>query len=132
MTLAIDSSVLICIFNDEPNRADWLDFLLMSRHGGRLIACDVVWAELASLFATPSALQEKMTKLGIGFSPLDHAACFEAGQLFAGYRRRGGPRARIIADFMIAAHALHHANALASADLDLAEKYAPRLKVVGP
>lgn len=132
MTIAIDSSVLICIFNDEPGRAAWFKFLLDSRMESRFVACDVVWAELGPLFATSALLHETMAKLGVLFSPLNEAASFEAGQLFAAYRRRGGPRTRIIADFMIAAHALHHANALATADLAFAEKYVSRLKLVGP
>ena len=132
MTVAIDSSVLICIFNDESGRAAWFKFLLESRVESRFVACDVVWAELGPLFPTSTALHESMAKLGVAFSPLHEAACFEAGQLFAAYRKRGGPRTRIIADFMIAAHALHHASALATADLTFAQKFAPRLKLVGP
>lgn len=132
MIVAVDSSVLISIFNDEPSRANWFEFLLKARRENQLIACDVVWAELGSLFASFTALTESMAKLGVAFSPLDTEACFEAGQLFAAYRRRGGSRARIITDFMIAAHAGHHATALATADLDFAKKIAPRLQIVGP
>ncbi len=132
MIVAIDSSVLISIFNDEPSRASWFEFLLESRLENRLIACDVVWAEIGSLFRTAAALEESMAKLGVAFSPLNEKACFEAGQLFVAYRKRGGSRSRIIADFMIAAHARHHAAALATADLDFAKTYAPRLRLVGP
>jgi len=132
MTVAVDSSVLICIFNDEPSRASWFKFLLESRVENRLVACDVVWAELGPLFPTSAALHESMRKLGVAFSSLHEEACFEAGQLFGAYRKRGGPRSRIIADFMIAAHALHHATAFATADLDFAQKYLPRMKLVGP
>lgn len=132
MILAVDSSVLICIFNDEPSRARWFEFLLTARLENRLIASDVVWAELASLFPTATALNASMTKLGIEFSPLNEQACFEAGQLFAAYRKRGGPRSRIIADFMIAAHALHQAAGLATGELDFAQKYVPRLRLVRP
>jgi predicted nucleic acid-binding protein len=130
--VALDSSVLFAIFRNERNGARWLDFLLQLRAENQLAACDVVWSEVAPLFADRAALSAGMSALGVFFSPVDEAAAFTAGKLFAEYRKRGGPRGRMVPDVMIAAHALHHASGLATADDDFMRAHFPRLKLLHP
>ena len=130
--IAVDSSVLLAVFKDEPSGGKWLDFLLRLRSENPLAACDVVWSEVAPLFETFQALRTNMTQIGVHFAALDEAVCFAAGQLFASYRKRGGIRGRMIPDFMIAAHALHHAKGLATADDDFMRAHFPRLKIFQP
>src|SRR5437763_10906099 len=132
MTVAIDSSCLIAIFKNERTGARWLDFILALRAEHQLLACDVVWAEVAPLFDDVAALAENMSALGISFSALDEAAAFTAGQLFSQYRSRGGIRARVIPDFLIAAHALRHKARLATADDHLMSRQFPTLKILQP
>lgn len=130
--IAVDSSVLLAIFKGEKSGEAWLNCLLRLRTENPLAACDVVWAEVAPLFATLPALRTGMSHIGVHFSPLDEGACFTAGQLFASYRKRAGARERLIADFLIAAHALEHANGLATADDDFMQAHFPRLKIFKP
>lgn len=130
--IAVDSSVLFAIFKGEPGGEGWLTFLLRVRSENALAACDVVWAEVAPLFPTLPELRTAMSQVGVHFSPLDEEVCFAAGQLFADYRKRGGIRGRVIADFMIAAHALQHASGLATADEDFMRSHFPRLKIFQP
>ncbi|CAN5540694.1 hypothetical protein BH20VER3_BH20VER3_05180 [soil metagenome] len=132
MIVAVDSSALIAIFKEERTGAAWLDFLLQLRSQHQLIACDVVWSEVAPFFPSLRTLQQNMTALGVGFSPLDEAATFAAGRLFASYRKGGGPRGRMIPDIMIAAHALRHEARLATADDDFMKARFPRLKILQP
>lgn len=132
MIVAVDSSALIAIFKDERNGGQWLDFLLSLRAENQLAACDVVWSEVAPLFGSLETLASKMSAIGIAFSPLDEAAAFAAGGLFAGYRGRGGRRGRVIADFMVAAHALQQGGQLATADTDFMREHFPRLKILQP
>ncbi|MGI9115926.1 MAG: type II toxin-antitoxin system VapC family toxin [Chthoniobacterales bacterium] len=130
--IAIDSSPLIAIFKGEAFGAKWLELLLRLRTEDQLAACDVVWAEVGSVFPTLEMLRSSMDEFGIHFAPLDEIACFRAGQLFCDYRRRGGARTRMVADFMIAAHALEHATGLATADDDFVRTHFPRLRIVKP
>jgi len=132
MIVAVDSSVLVAVFRNERNGARWLDFLLQLRTENQLAACDVVWSEIAPLFVDNDALSAGMAAIGVLFSPLDEAAAFTAGRLFADYRKRGGPRGRMVSDFMIAAHALHHAIGLATDDDDFMGAHFPRLKLLRP
>lgn len=130
--IAVDSSVLLAIFKGEATGESWLNYLLRLRMENPLAACDVVWAEVAPLFSTLPALRTSMSQIGVHFSPLDEAACFAAGQLFTDYRKRGGVRGRVIADFLIAAHAIQHASGLATADDDFMRAHFPRLKILQP
>ncbi len=132
MIAAVDSSVLIAIFKNERTGEKWLDFLLQLRTENQLAACDVVWSEVAPFFASLEALTKSMSAIGVAFSPLDEAAAFEAGRLFASYRKRGGARGRMIPDLMIAAHALRHGAGLATADNDFMSTQFPRLKILQP
>jgi predicted nucleic acid-binding protein len=130
--VAVDSSALIAIFKNERSGARWLDFLLQLRSEDQLTACDVVWSEVAPLFASATELQDRMTALGVAFSPLDAVAAYEAGRLFADYRKRGGGRNRVIPDFMIAAHALRHGARLATADDNFMNTHFSKLKTIRP
>ena len=105
MRTAVDSSVLLAIFNDEPGGKSWLDVLMQARREGPLIICDVVYAEVAAAFLTEADLQEAVRKLGATFDSLSPAASWRAGMTFRSYRDAGGPREHLIPDFLIAAHA---------------------------
>jgi predicted nucleic acid-binding protein len=52
MKTAIDSSVLLAVFTGEPEGRSWLERLMQARREGQLVICDVVYAELAPVFAT--------------------------------------------------------------------------------
>lgn len=116
MRTAIDSSVLLCIFKGEPDARKWVDLLAQERISGQLIVCDVVYAEVATLFADPCELKATLEVLGIKFDPILPEAAHRAGQVFLEYRRAGGRRERLIPDFLIGAHALLQASALATTD----------------
>lgn len=130
MIVAIDTSVLMAIFKQERTATDWFRFLRERQLEAELVACDVVWAEVAPLFSDLENLRTGMARLGVAFSPLAESATFTAGQFFSRYRRGGGARNRMIADFMIAAHALEQANGLVTADDDFLAQQLPELKLL--
>ncbi|MBZ0256679.1 type II toxin-antitoxin system VapC family toxin [bacterium] len=99
---------------------------------GKLIICDVVWAELRSLFTTDKMFEEKIQRLGISFSPIETVSASLAGELWKRYRKQGGKRNRIISDFIIAAHAQRQANRLLTRDRGFYRKYFAGLKIIDP
>jgi hypothetical protein len=73
-----------------------------------------------------------MNVIGVAFSPIGIDASFAAGEAWKEYRSRGGPRDRLIADFLVRGHALCQADRLLTRDRGLARTYLPELVILDP
>lgn len=132
MRLALDSSVLLTIFNREPGAMDWIEALIEARREGELVLCEVVYAELAPAFASRTELDTALADLGARLVPTEAAAAWLAGRTFKRYREEGGPRRHLIPDFLIAAHAQFQADRLAAKDRGYLRSYFPDLELLTP
>lgn len=130
MRTAVDTSALLSVFNGEVEAEGWMDLLVRARREGQLVVCDVVLAELAPAFPAEEELRLQLDRLGIVFEPITAAAAFHAGQVFRAYRSAGGPRDRLIPDFLIASHASLQADRLMAADRGYLRKYFTRLPLL--
>jgi len=114
---AIDTNVLLDVFGADPTfGVRSKSALRVCLREGPVIACEVVWAEVAGFFPTPEAAQAAMEELGVAFSALDQAAALTASAAWKQYRKRGNTRTRMIADFLIGAHATIQSNRLLTRD----------------
>ena len=133
MVTAVDTNVLLHVFTNAPEfglaSAECLRRCLRE---GTVIACDVVWAETAAAFRQERALMTAMDRLGIAFSPLERPAAIQAGECWAVYRAAGGSRERVLADFLVAAHALHQADRLLTRDRGFYRRCFKQLAVLDP
>lgn len=133
MRTAIDSSVLLDILTDDPdyeptsNRA-----LKRARDEGPLVVSPVVWAEIRAFFPDVRTMEEALGRAGMEFDPIDRAGADIAGRLWRRYRGRGGRRERVMADFLIAGHALSRADRLLTRDRGFGRDYFDGLRVVFP
>ncbi len=133
MITALDSNVVIDIFADDARYAG--ASLAAVRDAGRegsLVVCEIVLAEIARYFDTLGQLTTVLDRLGVAREPIGEAGCFLAGAAFRRYRQRGGERDRVLADFLIAAHAQTRCAQLISRDRGFYRTYFPELRLIDP
>lgn len=99
---------------------------------GSVIACEAVFAEVAACFGDPGDALAQLAALPVGFSPLGEQAALLAGASFRDYRRRGGNRDQVVADFLIGAHAADEADRLLTRDRGFYRAYFKGLNLVDP
>jgi len=117
MTTAVDTCVVLDLLLDEPQWSDRAEAALRQAFDqGQLIIGEVVYAELMPQFHGSAELEETLNELGILFIPSCVSMAAAAGLAWAQYRRSGGPRNRLIGDFLVGAHAAVNADRLLTRD----------------
>lgn len=131
--ILVDTNVLIDLATNDPVWADWsqqqLDAAAMR---GPLIIDEIVYAELSVGFAQVEALDAFLAEAEIEMRHLPKAALFLAGKAFARYRKAGGARKSILADFFIGAHAAVSMMPLLTRDAGRYRTYFPTLDLIAP
>lgn len=128
MITAVDTSVLLDVFLADGRYGEQSKAQLRAAYdSGAIIICDIVYAELVPAFHDRSVLDRALQEINATTSPVDTAAAYEAGVRWMRYRQAGGPRARIITDFLIGAHAVARAQTFLTRDRGFFSTYFPEL-----
>ena len=129
MIAAIDTSVLLDVFLPDDQHGEQSKQRLRDAYdAGAIVVCDVVYAELAASFRDRAALDGALQAINVTTSPINTAIAYEAGLRWKRYREAGGPRKRIISDFLIGAHAIAVADTFLSRDRGFFATYFPELE----
>jgi len=157
MTTAIDTNILLdVLIPGEPFSETSKSLLDHYLSKGRLVICEVVFAELAAVFPSSQELDGFLGDTGIGLVYSNRKALFLAGSRWANYSREKNrrqiscsacghlftvdcprcsagllKRRHVLSDFFIGAHALAQADCLLSRDLGIYRTYFSELEVVG-
>ena len=133
MITAVDTNVLLDVFTADPRFGRRSrDALRQCRAEGSLIACEIVWAELGGAFTDAGAAREAVEGLEIEFDAVDKDIALSAGRAWHAYRSGGGTRRRILADFLIGAHAVARAERLLTRDRGFYRSSFAKLVILEP
>ena len=131
--MLVDTNVLVDVLEDDPEWADWsIGQLRTQSRVHRLIINPVIYAELSLTFSTVEALDEVLAGMQLPVVEMPRPALFLAGKAFAQYRRRGGTKGNVLADFFIGAHAAVAGWPILTRDGSRYQSYFPTVNLVMP
>jgi predicted nucleic acid-binding protein len=157
MITAVDTNIILdVLIPNEPFSESSKKLLDAHLSKGRLILCEVVYAELAAQFPSEEELKQFLTETGMRLEYSNEKSLYIAGTRWAKYSRKSNKdlfpcsqcgqsfavacprchsaitrRLHVLSDFLIGAHALIKADCLLSRDLGIYKTYFNDLKVVG-
>lgn len=131
--LLVDTNVLVDVLEDDPEWADWSIRQLRAQSKIHPLAINpVIYAELSLTFSTVEALDKTLAGLDLALMELPRPALFLAGKAFVRYRRQGGKKSNVLADFFIGAHAAVLKCPLLTRDARRYQTYFPSLALISP
>ena len=133
MITAVDTNILLDILVPNEDFCDASAAALEdAAAAGSLVICDIVYAELCVHFEAKQTCDEFLDDNEIRVQSLVREANFHASRIWRKYRGQGGKRDRILADFLIGAHAKIQAGRLLSRDRGFYRRLFPSLNLLDP
>jgi hypothetical protein len=131
--MLVDTNVLVDVFENDPEWADWSVAQLRAQAQiHRLVINPVIYAELSLAFSAVEALDDALAALQIPLIEIPKPALFLAGKAFMQYRRKGGTKTNVLADFFIGAHAAVARLPLLTRDVRRYAGYFPTVQLISP
>jgi predicted nucleic acid-binding protein len=138
--VAVDTSVLLDVLGGDPVFGGASrEALRRAYDRGPLCACEVVWAEVRASFEAEEPFLEAMDGLGIEYLVTSGSSAALAGahwRRYHGHRAReargAGRDRRVVADFLVGAHAQLQADGLLARDRGFFRSYFRGLRLIQP
>ena len=131
--MLVDTNVLVDVLENDPDWADWSVAQLRAQAQiHRLVINPVIYAELSLTFSTVEALDDALAGLQIPVIEIPKPALFLAGKAFVSYRRLGGTKTNVLADFFIGAHAAVAGLPVLTRDVRRVAGYFPTVALIAP
>jgi predicted nucleic acid-binding protein len=131
--LLVDTNILVDVLEDDPVWADWSVGQLRAQSKIHpLLINPIIYAELSLTFSRVEALDQTIDSMGLALKELPRPALFLAGKAFALYRRKGGKKSNVLADFFVGAHAAVLGCPLLTRDAQRYRSYFPSVELITP
>ncbi len=131
--LLVDTNVIVDVLENDPQWAEWSLAQLRSQSKiQKLVINPVIYAELSLAFSTVEALNHTVAAMELVLEEIPRAALFLAGKAFVRYRREGGTKSNVLADFFIGAHAAVTNYPVLTRDTRRYRTYFPTVKIIAP
>ncbi|MBW8844855.1 MAG: type II toxin-antitoxin system VapC family toxin [Burkholderiales bacterium] len=131
--IAVDASVLVDVLTGDAAYGEAsAQALALALSEGEVVISEAVAAEVQTLLDTRETVMDALNEFGIRFDAIQEAAAVRAGHMQRRYRDRGGRRERVVADFLIGAHALLQCKALITRDDGFFRDYFKGLRLIVP
>ena len=131
--MLVDTNVLVDVLVNDPDWVDWSIAQLRAQSQiQRLIINPIIYAELSLTFSSVEALDRVLAGMVLPVVEVPKPALFLAGKAFVQYRRRGGQKSNVLADFFIGAHAAVARLPVLTRDAQRYQSYFPSVRLVTP
>lgn len=133
MISALDTSVILDVLSSDAVYCDpSMQAVRKARSEGKLIVCECVVSEIFPALENQGTVAEFLLDWQIHIVPHSLESAMLAGKHFQSYLARGGTQKRVLADFLIGAHAKIHAVRLIARDRGYLRDYFKDLALVDP
>jgi predicted nucleic acid-binding protein len=131
--LLVDTNVLVDVLGNDPAWADWSVRQLRAQSQVHdLLINPVIYSELSLNFESMDALDKAVDDMELVLKETPRPALFLAAKAFVNYRRAGGRKTNVLADFFIGAHAAVIGCAILTRDGRRYRNYFPRVALITP
>jgi predicted nucleic acid-binding protein len=131
--LLVDSNVILDIFLDDPQWADWSEMTLNQfGHGHTLLINPIIYSEVSIGFERIEEVEAAIAAAGFEMQSIPKEALFLAGKAFLQYRRHKGKKSSPLPDFFIGAHAAVLGIDLITRDISRYRTYFPTVNLITP
>jgi hypothetical protein len=131
--LIVDTNVLVDVLGNDPEWADWSIRQLRSQaQVHELAITPVIYAELSLTFESVASLDSAVAGMQLTMTEPTRDALFLAGKAYVKYRRSGGGKHNVLADFFIGAQAAVSRCGILTRDPKRYRNYFPGVPLVTP
>lgn len=129
----VDTNVVVDVWQDDGKWFGWSAAQLRAQSQVHELAINpIIYAELSLNYESIETLDERVGDLKLTLLEIPRAALFVAGQAFRRYRRTGGVKSGVLADFFIGAHAAVLGCAILTRDARRYRTYFPTVELLTP
>ena len=131
--ILVDSNIILDVFLDDPNWAEWSESKLEKFSAiTKLYINPIVYSEISIGFKRIEELESVLNRAGFQMLDIPKEALFLAGKVFLDYRKKKGTKRSPLPDFYIGAHAAILEMELITRDESRYRTYFPTVKLISP